>query len=88
MGKFKISTYASNSSTSSFDNKSKQARIPKAEKCIKKLAKAKQRRLKKYGDVPVMSMSSTTRSLFKKWGHRAEEIRTWISQRISAKLST
>lgn len=39
--------------------------------------KLKERRLKKFGELPVEKMSSTTRWYFKKWGHRLKEIRTW-----------
>lgn len=46
-----------------------------------KLKARKEWRLQKYGMIPVESMSSTTRKLFKQWGHRSEEIRYFENER-------
>lgn len=42
----------------------------------------KERRLNKFGNIPVEKMSGTTREYFKKWNHRKDEIITY--QRSSA----
>ena len=58
---------------------------PKTEKCLKKLAKARERRMSKYGNIPVKEMSTTTRHLFLKWGHRTDEVKTFLSSKIQRK---
>jgi len=39
--------------------------------------KLKERRINKLGDKQFEEMSGTTRNLFKKWGHKREEILNW-----------
>ena len=85
MAKFKSKTNSSSSTTSNVVPKETQKRIPKAEKCAVKLIKRKEWRLRKFGEVKVETMSGTTMKLFKKWGHRANDIREAINRKISTK---
>lgn len=43
----------------------------------------KARRIRVFGELPVYQMSATTRQLFKKWGHRRDEILKFESPRRS-----
>jgi len=65
--------------------KPKKMKVPKTEKCLKILAKARERRMTKYGNIPVKEMSTTTRHLFLKWGHRTDEIKRFLTCKIRAK---
>ena len=67
--------------------KTYQPKPPKTEKCLKILAKAKERRLTKYGNIPVKEMSTTTRHLFLKWGHRTDEIKRFLTSKIKRVVS-
>jgi len=84
MGKSKKNPTTSSFSTTTTSSP-KQIRKPKSEKCESKLIKRKEWRLKKFGEIKIEKMSSTTMRLFRKWGHRAQEIRTFISNKLATK---
>jgi len=60
-------------------------KAPKTEKCLAKLAKAKERRLSRYGNLPIKELSTTSRHLFLKWGHRADEVKRFLTSKIQRK---